>query len=111
MTIKHLLKSAIVLSVVASSFNIANAQDGHYVGFDIGYNDIEHDYKDNDPEDPTFDSDDKAVSFGINYGYKYSFQNGLFINPEIFYDHVDSSAKDSSGECDEQFRCLYYYWL
>ena len=71
--------------------NVSAQTSGHYVGVDFNYTDIKHDYKgDNDAQD----SSDDTANIGINYGYKYSFANNLFISPEIFIDNLDSDAVD-----------------
>ena len=85
--------------------NVSAQTSGHYVGVDFNYTDIKYDHK---SEDSNENISDDTANIGINYGYKYSFANNLFISPEIFIDNLDSDAVDSD---DNHVRINYIYGL
>ena len=92
---KYLLNLAAITCLFLATVNFANAKEGHYVGFNISHNDIEHDYKPS--PDPDYDSADKKIGLGLSYGYKYSLNDRIFIQPEVSFDYVDSIARDNSS--------------
>jgi len=74
----------------------ANAKDGAYVGVDVLRSSAKHTYVDkriSNPKDGDTSTDNGSIGFGLNAGYKVSFDKA-FIAPEVFYDYLNSSAKD-----------------
>jgi opacity protein-like surface antigen len=96
---KKILSKTSLLSCALLISNISYAEDGHYIGADVHFTVVEYDYQPSSLSSE--DSSDNVVNFGINYGYKYSFENNIFINPEIYYDRLDSTAKDQSSPANE----------
>ena len=91
---KSLLIAAASFCVVA---NQSNAEEAHYVGLDLSLNQL--DYKSNIASAQSFDDD--AVGVGIRYGYRFDLASNMFITPELFFDYMGSSAKDSDSDPTE----------
>ena len=66
-----------------------------YVGVDILQSDVKHRFYNRVDGDDMDGNKTKSSSknFGVNAGYKMNFDK-VFVAPEIFYDHFNSSAKD-----------------
>ena len=66
-----------------------------YVGVDILQSDVKHRFYNRVDESDMDGNKTKSSSknFGANAGYKMNFDK-VFVAPEIFYDHFNSSAKD-----------------
>jgi opacity protein-like surface antigen len=92
-------KTLSIIAIAASlvtSFQ-ANAKDGVYVGADLITSNAKFKYA---GEVGSFGTtaqrrvDGTSVGAGLSAGYKKSFDSGVFVAPELFYDYLNSSTKD-----------------
>ena len=98
---KFLVASAIIATLATAS---ASAKDGAYVGFDINTSNVENKFQNRinkmDPDNNNnIKADHDSIGFGLNAGYKIGF-NQAFVAPELFFDYLNNSGKQSGYELD-----------
>lgn len=82
--------------VVISLDGVAQAKDGVYVGIDVLFANAKHKYLDKIHETDSMNGksvDGDSFGFGLNAGYKISFDR-FFVAPELFFDYLNNSTKD-----------------
>jgi hypothetical protein len=89
-------KLALILAIASiCTASQANAKDGFFVGVDVLRSEVKH--KNLDRREGADTDGEKvnthSVGFGLNAGYKISFDK-IFVAPEGFYDNINSSSKD-----------------
>lgn len=85
---------AIAASLVTSSQAIA--KDGIYAGADLVTSNAKFKYANTSSSGSSAQKkvDGTSVGAGVTAGYKKSFNSGVFVAPELFYDYLNSSTKD-----------------
>ncbi len=85
---------AIAASLITSSQAIA--KDGIYAGADLVTSNAKFKYASTGSSGSSAQKkvDGTSVGAGVTVGYKKSFNSGIFVAPELFYDYLNSSTKD-----------------
>jgi outer membrane protein W len=93
------MKKLLVTSLIFTSLSAASAsaKDGAYIGFDLNANNVKYKNRDvvnGSGGDNHSRVDHSAMGFGLNAGYKFSFDKA-FVAPEVFYDYFNNSSYDT----------------
>ncbi len=109
---KKLFATLFIICTANSSY--ALAKDGFFVGGNINRSHSKHTIgvvTASDVENyetyrsfPENKTDKKAINFGLDAGYKYSYDN-VFLAPEIFFDYLNNNAEDPYA--NDSDRSLY----
>lgn len=82
--------------------NSAFLKHNFFIGLDGIVSNVKHTYKQrafsssitNDTPDDLTKDDNERYSFGINAGYRATFNGAFYLAPELFYDKIRSNAND-----------------
>lgn len=98
--IKNILLIGSICAVAETSIaNAKTSSSGLYIGVDALHASVKHKYLAEGTQVSTngYTSNDESIGYGLNLGYKLS-GNKAFIAPELFFEDINSSAKDFGYE-------------